>query len=240
VSSRYWGLHIFKTLKAPIDWAPFSVGQDHALARISTTKPLSCYPTAAQLEYGAHPARGPGQRAQPLRLPPTFELANPSSGRVVHALRRSAAHASAWLNLVPAAHAPNYSFASVHFGEEGPPLARACRQPTLSIDRNFKCPGTSLACEGTEMADPLSLAATAGRMLETTKDWSRAVKGCPAFGSGTGSLGGEPCAQALKELWSCLRVVANISESNNCTSLLVKRTRAHAFLPGGVKEVRLG
>jgi hypothetical protein len=230
----YWGWHIFKTLRAPVSWAPLTQGQ-HVLARTASTSPQKCYPTAAQLEYGAASARYASAAPTPLKLPPTFELANPASNRAQRGGRRAGAQG----RLDEAPRRVNYSMAAEHFDAGGPPLARACTHAALSIDRSFKCPGASIACEGTEGVDALSAAAAAGRYLETTKDWSRVVKGCAAYGLRGASLGGAPCAEGLKALWACVRAVTNVSTSN-CTSLLVKRGRANAFrAPEIVDQARL-
>ena len=227
----YWGLHIFKTMRAPVDWAPLNIGIDHTLSRMATSAPHGCIPSAAQLRYGAtgiasRDGVGPVQwKPRLLKLPPTFELASgqPASDHP---------------------HQLNFTEAALHFGTGGSPLARACRQPGMSINRGFHCPGPSVACE-TGLGMHLT-ALTAGRFIETTKNWNQVVKGCAPYGGGVarsggssgseedgkGSLGGAACAEALKGLWVCLREASaiNTSFSNCTTNLLVRRSHAHAFI----------
>ena len=98
-------------------------------------------------------------------------------------------------------------------------------------------------------------ALTAGRFIETTKNWNQVVKGCAPYGGGVarsggssgsedngkGSLGGAACAEALKALWVCLREASaiNTSFSNCTTNLLVRRSRAYAFidLPQSMRDL---
>ena len=224
----YWGLHIFKTMRAPVDWAPLHVGSDHTLSRMATSTPHSCIPSAAQLRYGATGATfrdGAGPRHAKLKLPPTFALdGQPAGGDHPHQL--------------------NFTEAALHFGTGGSPLARACRQPGMSINRGFHCPGSSAACESGPGTHVTALAA--GRFIETTKNWNQVVKGCAPYGgsvarsggsgdskdTGRGSLGGAACAEGLEALWSCLREASAINTSfSNCTeNLLVRRSRAYAFM----------
>jgi len=198
----YWGLHIFKTMRAPVDWAPLHVGSDHTLSRMATSAPHSCIPSAAQLRYGATGAtfsdRAGPRNAKPrlLELPPTFEL---ESGQPASARRDRP-------------HQLNFTDAALHFGTGGSPLARACRQPGMSINRGFHCPGASVACESGPGTHLTALAA--GRFIETTKNWNQVVKGCAPYGgsvarsggsgdskdTGRGSLGGAACAEGLEAL----------------------------------------
>ena len=237
----YWGLHIFKTMRAPVDWAPLSVGIDHTLSRMASSHPHGCVPSAAQLKYGP---TGVASLATPLKLPPTFEL---ESGQPVSASRNHP-------------HQLNFTDAALHFGTGGSPLARACRKPGMSIGRGFHCPGSSPACQG---AEGVGVHPAAGQFIEMTKNWNQVVKGCAPYGggvarsgrggggenNGVGSLGGAACAEGMKALWVCLRTstASNIS-SSNCTSLLVRRSQAYVFfdLPrsssasGAIKVDQLG
>ena len=206
----YWGLHIFTKMRAPVDWAPLSIGIHFNLVRMATSQPHECIPTAAQFKYGA---TGAASRAKLLNPPPTFEL---ESGQPASASRDHP-------------HQPNFTEAALLFGTSGSPLARACRRPGLSIDRSFRCPGTSAACQGTEATDVHSTALTAGRFIETTKNMNQVVKGCAPYGYGRGSLGSAACAEGLRALWVCMRAVRNMSFSN-CSSLLVRRKKAKEFL----------
>jgi hypothetical protein len=227
----YWGLHIFKTMRAPVDWAPLNIGIDHTLSRMATSEPHGCIPSPAQLRYGAtgvtpRDGVGPGQwKPRLLKLPPTFEL---QSGQPASASRDHP-------------HQLNFTDAALHFGTGGSPLARACHQPGMSINRGFQCPGASVACESGPGMHLTALAA--GRFIETTKNWNQVVKGCAPYGgdvarsggsedNGKGSLGGASCAEGLKALWVCLREASaiNTSFSNCTTNLLVRRSRAYAFI----------
>tara|TARA_B100000795_G_scaffold264355_1_gene244755 strand:- start:93 stop:1910 length:1818 start_codon:yes stop_codon:yes gene_type:complete len=244
----YWGLHIFKTMRAPVDWAPLAIGIDHTISRMATSAPHGCIPSAAQLRYGAtgvssgtRDGIGPGQwKPRLLKLPPSFELESGQPASTDSASR------------IPPDQF-NFTEAALHFGAGGSPLARACRQPGMSINRGFHCPGPSVACESGPGMHLTALAA--GRFIETTKNWNQVVKGCAPYGGGVarsggsggsedtgrGHLGGAACAEGLKALWVCLREASaiNTSFSNCTTNLLVRRSRAYAFidLPQSMRDL---
>ena len=191
----YWGLHVFRTLRSNVQWAPLTMGVDYTLARMAKNEPVKCLPTAPQIAYGAL-----SRSIAPLKVPPAF--------------------------LPDGDTRPNFTDQAKHIVSHGvSPLVHACRHNSFGTGRIFKCPGTSAACKGREVADPRGTAATAGRFLEATKTLGH-VSGC--LRTGAHSLGGDACALALAALWRCMRLA---SASANCSNLLVPRDRVAVAEP---------